>query len=108
MDTNKKHSDVKLLYVAGCHAYHEAIDELANTLVEADYTPQFEVIMVRTNEQAEANKFFGSPTVQINGVDVDPRAEKVKEYKASSCRPYRWEGESYSYPPKGMILAALR
>ncbi len=107
MTTNTR-IDAKLLYVKGCHAYHQAFDELISALIEAGYAPQFEVVMVETNEEAEENKFFGSPAIQINGVDVDPKAEKVSKYQASSCRPYIWEGESYDYPPKGMILAKLK
>lgn len=97
-----------LLYVKGCHAYHQAFDELVGALTEGGYAPRFEVAMVRTNEEAQERKFFGSPAVYIRGADVDPRAKKVKEYKASSCRPYLWEGKPYDYPPKGMILSALR
>jgi hypothetical protein len=31
-----------------------------------------QVIEVRDQEQAEALQFLGSPTVQINGQDIDP------------------------------------
>jgi hypothetical protein len=53
-------------------------------------------------------RFFGSPTVQVNGEDVDPKAKMVTKYGMSSCRPYFWNGKSYDYPPKEMIMEALR
>lgn len=108
MTKNNHWPDAELLYVKGCHAYHQAFDELAAALIEAGYLPRFEVVMVQTNEEAQDHKFFGSPAVHIGSVDVDPRAEKVRDYKASSCRPYLWEGVSYDFPPKEMIVAALK
>lgn len=107
MQKDTKQPQATLLYVEGCHAYHQAFDELMKALMETGHSPHFEVVMVRDNEEAAAYRFFGSPAVHVNGVDVDPRAAKVTDFKASSCRPYRWEGASYDYPPKGMIVAAL-
>jgi hypothetical protein len=31
-----------------------------------------ENILIATEEEVSRNRFFGSPTVQINGVDLDP------------------------------------
>jgi len=29
-------------------------------------------VLVSTEEEAEAHRFLGSPTVQVNGLDLDP------------------------------------
>ena len=99
---------IRLLHTEGCHAYHEALDEVEKALKEKGLPVAFEVILVTSEEEAQKHKFFGSPTVRVGGEDVDPNAKAVTKYGASSCRPYFWEGESYDYPPKGMILAALK
>jgi len=99
---------VILLFVQGCHAYHQAFDELATTLKEAGLPTRFEALLITSDEEAEKHKFFGSPAVQVDGVDVDPRAEAVTKYGMASCRPYPWQGKSYDFPPKEMILKALK
>ncbi len=33
---------------------------------------RLERVRVQTHEQAEAYRFLGSPTVQVNGVELDP------------------------------------
>lgn len=99
---------ITLLFVQGCHAYHEAFDELAAALKESGLPPRFEAILITSDEDAKNHKFFGSPTVQVDGVDVDPKAKAVTKYGMSSCRPYIWQGKSYDFPPKAMILEALK
>ena len=99
---------IRFLHTAGCHIYHKAIDELEEALKEKKIPVRFEVILITSEEEAKECKFFGSPAVQINGEDVDPKAKMVTKYGMSSCRPYFREGKSYDYPPKEMITEALK
>jgi hypothetical protein len=99
---------VRLLHTETCHAYHQAFNEIEKALKEKGLPVYFEVILITSQEQAEQYKFFGSPTVQINGEDIDPKAKMVTKYSISSCRPYFWKGRFYDYPPKEMILEALK
>lgn len=98
---------VRLLHTADCHAYHYALDELEKALKEKGLPVQFEVILITSEKEAKGYKFFGSPAIQINGEDVDPKAKMVTRYGTSSCRPYFWNGKFYDYPPKEMILEEL-
>lgn len=100
--------EIGLLHTDGCHAYHEAFDELEKALKEKGLPVQFEVILVTSEDDAKEYKFFGSPTIQVNRDDVDPKAKMVTKYGMSSCRPYFWKGKSYDYPPKEMIMEALK
>ncbi len=99
---------IRLLHTESCHAYHEALDEIEKSLKEKGLPVEFEVTLITSQEQAEKYKFFGSPTIQVNGEDVDPRAKTATKYGMSSCRPYFWEHKSYDYPPKEMIMKALK
>jgi hypothetical protein len=99
---------VRLLHTEACHAYHQAIDEIEKALKEKGLPVKFEVILITSQDQVDLYRFFGSPTVQVNGEDVDPKAKMVTKYGMSSCRPYFWNGKSYDYPPKEMIMEALR
>lgn len=99
---------IRLLHTEDCHAYHEAFDELERALKEKGLPVKFEVILITSGKEANEHKFFGSPAIQVNGEDVDPKAKMVTKYGASSCRPYLWKDKSYDYPPKEMIAEALK
>lgn len=99
---------IRLLHTEGCHAYHNAFDELEQALKEKGFPVQFEVILITSENEAKEHKFFGSPAIQVNGEDVDPKAKMVTKCGASSCRSYFWKGKSYDYPPKEMILEELK
>ena len=101
-------SAIRLLHTEGCHAYHQAFDEIEKALKEKESPVQFEVILITSEEEAKDYKFFGSPAVQVDGVDIDPKAKMVTKYGMSSCRPYFWGRKSYDYPPKEMIFEALK
>lgn len=99
---------IKLIHTEDCHAYHQALDEIEKALKEKELPVQFEVILITCEEEAKEYKFFGSPTIQVNGEDVDPKAKMVTKFSMSSCRPYLWKGKPYDYPPKEMIMEALK
>lgn len=98
---------IRLLHTEGCHVYHQTFDELEKALKEKGLPVQFEVILITSEEEAEKYKFFGSPSIQVNEEDIDPKAKMVTKYGISACRPYFWKGKSYDYPPKEMIIEAL-
>jgi hypothetical protein len=61
---------------------------------------------VETSEDAERERFLGSPTVRIDGEDVDPAAGEREDF-GLKCRLYR-SGDSVSKtPPPPWITAAL-
>lgn len=99
---------IRLLHTEGCHTYHNAFDEIEKALKEKGFPVRFEVILITSEEEAKGHKFFGSPTIHVDGEDVDPNARMVTKYGISSCRPYFWKGKSYDYPPKEMIMEALK
>jgi hypothetical protein len=86
---------VDILYFEGCPNYEPTralIERLARQLrVE----PEIELVEVADPEAAVALRFLGSPTVRVNGVDVEPGAEERRDF-AFSCRIYRSEGAPLS------------
>ena len=56
---------------------------------------------------AEALGFLGSPTVRVNGVDVDPAPRDVRDY-GLTCRVYDDGGTRTHYPPEAMVRAAVK
>lgn len=100
--------NIQLLHTLSCHGYQRAMSELEGALEEAGIPIRFEVILVNSREAAEEYRFIGSPTIRVNDMDVDPEAAGVEKFGLSSCRPYFWKDKFYDYPPKDMILAAIR
>ncbi len=100
--------DVLLYHTKTCHVWQTALKEVGDALIQAGIKANVKTVVVNTQEEAEKHRFLGSPTVHVNGKDVDSMAEKLTRYSLSSCRTYWWKGKSFEYPPKEMILSALK
>ena len=62
---------IELLYWDGCPSYPEALELLESVLAERGVDAQVEVHEVHSHEEAEALRFPGSPTILVDGRDVD-------------------------------------
>ena len=79
---------VELLWWEGCPSYSEALEDLKRVLDEEGLDPEsVAVVELVSDEQAERDRFFGSPTIRIDGEDVVPPAEG--DPVGLSCRVYR-------------------
>src|SRR4051812_17781149 len=77
---------VEFLYWDGCPSHPQALRELRAVMSELHLDPDaVEVRAVDTDAAADAERFTGSPTIRIDGDDVqDPGAEPV----GLTCRVY--------------------
>ncbi|MBE0447846.1 MAG: DUF2703 domain-containing protein [Actinobacteria bacterium] len=66
-----------------------------------------EVVDVQSDEQANEKRFIGSPTIRINGLDVDRNARGVTDY-GLRCRIYQTEKGLQGWPSKKMVLSAFK
>jgi len=71
---------VQVQGVEGCGSVQKTVDLIETTAVELSLAVDLELVTVRDMAQAEALKFFGSPTVLVNGVDVEPGVEDPGSY----------------------------
>jgi len=62
---------------------------------------------VETVEDAERERFLGSPTVRIDGSDVEPGAGERDDF-GLKCRLYRSGGMTSGVPPREWVVAAIR
>ena len=98
---------VQLFYFDGCPNHSPALERLGQILRQEGLPGHVEEINVTSPEQAQALAFLGSPTIKINGVDVEPAARASQAY-AIACRTYRNAGKQEGLPAEEMIRAALR
>lgn len=97
---------VELLYFEGCPNYRGLVPTLREELARAGISDEIELRQVRSIEEAERERFLGSPTVRVDGRDVDPIAGERSDY-GIKCRLYRVAGASRGVPPEGWIAAAI-
>jgi hypothetical protein len=97
---------IRFLYYEDCPSHDEALRRL-NQCVEAEgISADVEIVKVETAEEAEKLQFIGSPTIIVNGHDIDP---PVNPHYALNCRAYRLEdGRISPLPSEAMIRKALR
>jgi hypothetical protein len=97
---------VELLYFDGCPSYERLLPRLRELVAAAGSGTEIELRRVESIEDAERERFLGSPTVRIDGVDVDPGAGEREDY-GLKCRLYRWNGEASPLPREQWIRDAL-
>ena len=98
---------VELLYWDGCPSHPQALRELQDAMRDAGLDPDaIEVREVASDDAAEQERFVGSPTIRIDGVDaVDPGDEPV----SLTCRVYYLrDGAVSAVPDPDDIRDALR
>lgn len=94
---------IRVLTFAGCpnrQATFDLVDRVASLLWPAAVVERIEVT---SNEEAVRLRFLGSPTVQVNGIDIEPASRDKTDF-AMLCRLYGRSG----VPSPEMIAAAIR
>ena len=99
---------VELLWWEGCPSTPEAMQELKRVLREEGLDPEaVELVEVESDEQAERERFPGSPTIRIDGEDAVPPGDGNPV--GLSCRVYRLrDGRPSPTPDPEDVRAAVR
>jgi hypothetical protein len=98
---------IEFLYYEDCPSHNEALARLEAVIAQEAVEATIEVIKVETEGQAEAFEFVGSPTIRIEGRDIDPPPKDA--YFGLTCRAFRLEdGRISPLPSERMIREALR
>lgn len=97
---------IELLYFENCPGYEKALKNLRELLEEKELKEEIQMTEVTSDGQARELRFIGSPTIRINGKDVDEHVWSVKD-NGMKCRIYLHEGKILGYPPKAMNRRAI-
>ncbi len=93
---------IEVLYFEGCPNLEPTLSLANEVLSELGLSGEVREVEVRTPEDAERLRFLGSPSVRVNGRDIEPGAEDRTEY-ALCCRLYGDLG----FPAKELLVDAL-
>jgi hypothetical protein len=98
---------IEFFYWEDCPSHPQAWQLLQEVLDETGLEASIVRIEVVTDEDAERWQFPGSPTLRVDGVDVDP-AGASQMGTALTCRVYILEDGRFSpVPSREMIRRAL-
>ena len=71
---------VKVVSLEKCSANELTISLINEVVNEMEVEINFEHVIVETREDAIAHRHIGSPTVQINNLDIDPGARAINQF----------------------------
>jgi YHS domain-containing protein len=94
--------NIDILYTEDCPNYPFAVALVNEVVKELNLEAEIQEVLVRGPEEARSMHFLGSPSIQVNWVDIEPGASERTDF-AFACRTYGGEG----IPPRTMLLAAI-
>ncbi len=98
---------VEMLYFQGCPNHRPTFERVKEILREEGVSADVEEVEVPDATAAQAVGFLGSPTIRINGLDIDPAARSASEF-GLMCRTYTESGVRTGLPSRELIRRAVR
>ena len=97
---------IELLYFDGCPNHEALLPRLRETVADADISAEVELRRITDDDAAQRERFLGSPTVRVDGHDVEPGAERRTDF-GMKCRLYGTADGLFGQPEEDWISAAL-
>ncbi len=97
---------VEILYFEGCPNQEPARAMIERIAGQLRVEPEIELIEVADPKTAVELRFLGSPTVRVDGRDVEPGADERRDF-ALSCRIYRSQRGAAGQPDESWVREAL-
>lgn len=94
---------IDVLFFGGCPNHAPTVELVRDVVRELEVNAEVCEVEVKTEQEAESLRFLGSPTVQVEGVDIEP-ARRDDSIHAMSCRMYGASG----VPPRELVVSALK
>jgi len=116
---------IQLLYILDCAWCLKTKQIIKESLKDLGIKATVEETLIDSDRKAKKYKFLGSPTVRINGKDIQEEINKgrcepceklskikgtefVKQECKCGCRIYFYKNKKYPYPPKTMIKESIK
>jgi hypothetical protein len=97
---------IDVLYVEGCPNYRGALALVERVRAELGIDAELRITRISDQAAADQARFPGSPTVRVDGHDVEPGSEPPAEFTLA-CRLYRLEHRFAGQPDERWVREAL-
>ena len=98
---------IEVLYFSGCPNHAPAVERVQEALRAEGLSAGIAEIEVPDTETAQRLQFLGSPSIRVNGLDVEPEARSRTEF-GMMCRTYADGRRQAGLPSREMVRSALR
>lgn len=98
--------NVEILYFDGCPNYQEARALVERISGEFGVEPEIRMIEIADNETAEKLRFLGSPSIRVDGHDIEPGANERDQF-ILACRIYKHDTGFSGLPDERWLRVAL-
>ena len=96
---------IEVLYFEGCPNHASAMEMVQRVLVRKGIQAQIVSLDVQDVETATRLGFLGSPSIRVNGTDIEPGRQDDPPF--FGCRTYNVQGKMVGVPPEEWLLEAL-
>ena len=100
------HQTVQILTFEGCPNRARAIAFVDRVVAESGISTSVEVVDVADPAQAVALRFLGSPTIRVDGMDIESGTGERDDF-ALACRVYRTEAGLQGLTDPNLLELAL-
>ena len=97
---------VEVLTFDGCPNRDAALMLADRVRTQFGSNAEVRVIEVPDQQAAEQARFLGSPTIRVNGHDIEPGADRLQEF-VHACRLYQGQHSLRGLPEEDWLRQAL-
>jgi hypothetical protein len=97
---------IELFYFDGCPGYKTARKYIDEALNEKGLKVPVAMVKITGDEDAARYRFLGSPSIRIDGRDIESGTEKIKVFSLR-CRLYLEDDNVLEWPGRKLIRQAI-
>jgi hypothetical protein len=97
---------IEVLHVADCPNYPAVLALVERVRAKLGIDAELRTTLIADQAAAQRARFPGSPTVRVDGRDIEPGSEPAAEYTVA-CRLYRHEHRLAGQPEERWVREAL-
>jgi hypothetical protein len=94
---------VEVLFFEGCPHHQPTVEMVRASIADLGLNAEVREVQVCDHDAALRLRFLGSPSVRVEGIDIEPGVHGREDF-ALSCRMYGGSG----VPPRELVANALR
>lgn len=97
---------VEVLYIDGCPNHASSVRRVKAALEELAVAADLIEVPVADSASALALHFLGSPTIRVDGIDIEPSSRNATQF-GLTCRTYVAGSVRTGIPPVELIRTAI-